>query len=71
VRGGAALDVTPPEPHPAGHPLWTLPNCIITPHVGNTPEMGIKLLWARVRENVERRVRGEELLGLVNVDLGY
>lgn len=69
--GGAALDVTDPEPLPAEHPLWSLDNAIITPHVGNTPEMGIKLLWARVRENVERRVRGDELLGLVHVDLGY
>jgi phosphoglycerate dehydrogenase-like enzyme len=69
--GGAALDVTDPEPLPDGHPLWTLPNALITPHVGNTPEMGIKLLWARVRENVERFGRGDELLGPVHVDLGY
>ncbi len=71
VIGGAALDVTDPEPLPDHHPLWSLDNAIVTPHVGNTPEMGIKLLWARVRENVERRVRGEEPLGLVHVDLGY
>lgn len=69
--GGAALDVTDPEPLPDDHPLWSLDNAIVTPHVGNTPEMGIKLLWARVRENVERRGRGDELLGLVHVDLGY
>jgi phosphoglycerate dehydrogenase-like enzyme len=69
--GGAALDVTEPEPLPDDHPLWRLPNAIITPHVGNTPDMGIKLLWARVRENVERYARGEELLGPVHVDLGY
>jgi phosphoglycerate dehydrogenase-like enzyme len=68
---GAALDVTDPEPLPDDHPLWSLDNAIITPHVGNTPEMGIKLLWARVRENVERRVRGDELLGPVHVELGY
>lgn len=30
----AGLDVTSPEPLPAGHPLWSAPNCLITPHVG-------------------------------------
>ncbi|MFP4311496.1 MAG: D-isomer specific 2-hydroxyacid dehydrogenase family protein [Nitriliruptoraceae bacterium] len=69
--GGAALDVTDPEPLPEGHPLWQRDDVIITPHIGNTPEMGIRLLWARVRENVERFGRGEDLLGPVHVDLGY
>ncbi|MCY4273605.1 MAG: D-isomer specific 2-hydroxyacid dehydrogenase family protein [bacterium] len=69
--GGAALDVTDPEPLPDGHRLWRLENCLITPHVGNTPEMGLKLLARRVTENVRRYVAGEELLGPVDVDLGY
>jgi phosphoglycerate dehydrogenase-like enzyme len=69
--GGAALDVTDPEPLPDDHPLWSAPNCLITPHVGNTPEMGIPLLAARVRDNVERFAMGQPLLGLVDVDLGY
>ena len=68
---GAALDVTDPEPLPDGHPLWDLPNCIITPHVGNTPEMGIALLNRRVTENVRRFAAGETLLGPVKVALGY
>ncbi len=69
--GGAGLDVTDPEPLPPGHPLWSLPNCIITPHVGNTPEMAKPLLAQRVAENVRRFGRGEELIGLVDVDAGY
>lgn len=32
----AALDVTDPEPLPAGHPLWTAPNVLISPHVGGS-----------------------------------
>ncbi len=69
--GGAALDVTDPEPLPDGHPLWKLPNCIITPHVGNTPEMAVPLLFARVAENVRRFGAGESLLGVVDAALGY
>ncbi len=69
--GGAALDVTDPEPLPKGHPLWSLANCIITPHVGNTPEMAKPLLATRVTENVRRYRKGEELLGLVDVEAGY
>jgi phosphoglycerate dehydrogenase-like enzyme len=69
--GGAALDVTDPEPLPDGHPLWSLPNAVVTPHVGNTPEMGRALLAARVRENVQRFAAGRELLGPVHVELGY
>lgn len=68
---GAGLDVTDPEPLPDGHPLWDLPNCIITPHVGNTPEMGLALLDRRVTENVRRYAAGEPLLGPVNTALGY
>ena len=69
--GGAGLDVTDPEPLPDGHPLWALPNCIITPHVGNTPEMAVPLLAARVEENVRRYVGGEDLLGTVDSSAGY
>jgi phosphoglycerate dehydrogenase-like enzyme len=71
VIGGAGLDVTDPEPLPPGHPLWSLPNCIITPHVGNTPEMAVPLLSERITTNVRRYARGEELLGPIDVHLGY
>lgn len=71
VIGGAGLDVTDPEPLPQGHRLWSLPNCIITPHVGNTPEMASPLLSERISTNVARFARGEPLLGEVDIDLGY
>lgn len=71
VIGGAALDVTDPEPLPVSHRLWSLPNCIITPHVGNTPEMAVPLLSARIAENVQRYSNDEKLVGLVDVRNGY
>ncbi len=71
VIGGAGLDVTEPEPLPPEHPLWTLPNCIVTPHVGNTPEMARPLLAERIIANVRRYAHDEPLLGLVDQDLGY
>ena len=69
--GGAALDVTDPEPLPDDHPLWTLPNCLITPHTADTEEMTRPLLADRIAENVRRLANGEELVGRVDPDLGY
>lgn len=69
--GGAALDVTDPEPLPDGHPLWSEPRCLITPHTGNTPEMGRPLLEARVTANVARFADGRPLIGTVDVAAGY
>jgi phosphoglycerate dehydrogenase-like enzyme len=69
--GSAGLDVTDPEPLPAGHPLWDLPNAIVTPHTANTEEMAEPLLSARVTENVRRWAAGEPLIGLVDPAAGY
>jgi len=69
--GGAALDVTDPEPLPAGHPLWDLPNCLITPHTADTEDMRRRLLGERIAENVRRLAAGRELAGQVDPDMGY
>jgi len=69
--GGAALDVTDPEPLPPGHPLWDLPNCLITPHTADTEDMIRPLLADRIADNVRRLAAGRELVGLVDPDLGY
>ncbi len=63
---GAALDVTDPEPLPDGHPLWSTPNCLITPHVANTSAMLQPRLAERITENVRRRMAGDQLLGVVD-----
>jgi phosphoglycerate dehydrogenase-like enzyme len=64
-RIGAALDVTDPEPPPAGHPLWSAPNLILTPHVGgNTSAFrprAVRLMTAQL----ERFARGEPLANVV------
>jgi phosphoglycerate dehydrogenase-like enzyme len=69
--GGAALDVTDPEPLPDGHPLWQLENCIITPHTADTPEMIERLLARRIQDNVARFAAGQALIGLVDPAAGY
>jgi phosphoglycerate dehydrogenase-like enzyme len=69
--GGAGLDVTDPEPLPEGHPLWSLDNCIITPHVGNTPDMARPLLAERIAANIKRWAHREPLIGVVDPELGY
>jgi phosphoglycerate dehydrogenase-like enzyme len=71
IIGGAALDVTDPEPLPNGHPLWASPHALITPHVANTESTMARDLAKRVEENVRRYAAGEELLAPVNLEQGY
>jgi phosphoglycerate dehydrogenase-like enzyme len=66
----AVLDVTDPEPLPTGHPLWSAPNCMITPHVGgSTPEF-IHRAFRFGAEQVSRFIAGKELQNIVT-DAGY
>lgn len=69
--GGAALDVTDPEPLPAGHPLWTLPNALITPHVANPASGLTALLAGHVSTNIARFAAGEPLLSVIDPVRGY
>jgi phosphoglycerate dehydrogenase-like enzyme len=68
LEGGrirAALDVTDPEPLPAGHPLWSTPNLLVSPHVGGASSA----MWPRahrlVREQLERFAAGEPLANVM------
>lgn len=69
--GGAGLDVTDPEPLPDGHPLWQLENCIITPHVASTVEMGQRWFSNHIEQNVRCFVTGSELQGIVDEGQQY
>jgi phosphoglycerate dehydrogenase-like enzyme len=61
----AAIDVTDPEPLPAGHPLWKAPNLLLTPHTaGFTPNFLGRLLKL-ASDQAERFARGEPLLNVV------
>jgi len=66
---GAFLDVTDPEPLPRGHPLWTHPRVILTPHVASMtrPETAVDF----VLETIERHEAGLPLRGLVDRKRGY
>ncbi|MBC8719623.1 glyoxylate/hydroxypyruvate reductase A [Ochrobactrum sp. Marseille-Q0166] len=65
----AMLDVTYPEPLPSGHPLWSHPKVLITPHVASVtqPHTAAK----SVIENIQRHLVGKELIGLIDRKLGY
>lgn len=68
---GAALDVTDPEPLPAGHPLWKAPNLIITPHVSSDSDLRGAAPLAVVRENLKRYSAGDKMLSVVDLTRGY
>ena len=70
--GGALLDVTTPEPLPAGDPLWGLDNTQITMHLtGRAQDRMFQRSAARFLENLGRFHRGEALTPLVDYALGY
>ncbi|MDQ0692246.1 2-hydroxyacid dehydrogenase [Arthrobacter sp. W4I7] len=63
----AALDVTDPEPLPAGHPLWTTPGVLITPHVGGASSAMFPRMVRLVKKQIGLLLEGKEP---VNVVLG-
>ncbi|MFD3451133.1 2-hydroxyacid dehydrogenase [Streptomyces sp. NPDC058691] len=61
----AALDVTDPEPLPAGHPLWHAPGVLISPHVGNATSAFLPRVKRLLRSQIGRFVAGEPLENVV------
>jgi phosphoglycerate dehydrogenase-like enzyme len=68
---GAGLDVTDPEPLPTDHALWSLPNVIITPHIGGDSDAHMERMWSLFRENLRRFAVGDPLLSVVDRARGY
>lgn len=68
--GGAGLDVTDPEPLPADHVLWQLPNVIVTPHISGSAT-NRQRHQAVVKENLRRFLNGDALLNVVDPEKGY
>ncbi len=64
-RISAALDVTEPEPLPPGHPLWQLPNVLITPHVGASTPVSVTASLTFVRAQAERYLAGKPLANVI------
>ena len=61
----AALDVTDPEPLPAEHPLWNLPNALITPHAAATTWLSATAVLGFLREQVLRYLGPSPLVNVI------
>jgi len=65
----AVVDVTDPEPLPAGHPFWAHPKILLTPHIASMtqPETAVE----QVLDNIRCHQAGAPLMGLVDRSRGY
>jgi phosphoglycerate dehydrogenase-like enzyme len=68
---GAALDVVHPEPLPAEHPLWSMENVIITPHMSGDTDDYLDDLGQLFVDNLRRFSQGEPLQNIVDKNLGF
>jgi phosphoglycerate dehydrogenase-like enzyme len=62
----AALDVTDPEPLPPAHPLWSLPNVLITPHVAASTPVSRQRAARLVRDQAEAYLAGQPLQNVIS-----
>ena len=64
--GGAGLDVFVKEPIPRDHPLLTLDNVILTPHIGGGSVEALRYDLRRIRDNITRIMEGKRPVKIVN-----
>lgn len=68
---GAGLDVVDPEPLPAGHPLWSAPRVLISPHISAQSDAPPDTRWTVAVENLRRYVAGGKMLNVVDIERGF
>ncbi|ALE78754.1 2-hydroxyacid dehydrogenase [Pseudonocardia alni] len=61
----AAVDVTDPEPLPAGHPLWSAPGLLLTPHVGGSVPLAMRRAYGVAAEQLAAFAAGDAPPNLV------
>ena len=69
--GGAGLDVVYPEPLPPGHPLWRMPNVIMTPHTSGAFSDYVEEAIKVFLNNLHRYLKNEPLQFVVDKKAGY
>lgn len=62
----AAIDVTDPEPLPVGHPLWSVPGLLLTPHVAGSVAGALPRVFGLIRAQLERYLAGDPLINVVS-----
>jgi phosphoglycerate dehydrogenase-like enzyme len=68
---GAGLDVVDPEPLPPGHPLWSAPRVLLTPHISGRSDLPGDARWVVATENLRRYAAGDRLLNVVDLQRGF
>lgn len=61
----AALDVVDPEPLPADHPLWSAPNCLVTPHMAGNTHQFVRIATEIAVDQLQRLAEGRDPVNLV------
>lgn len=69
--GGAGLDVTDPEPLPKDHPLWDMPNVVITPHYAGNVHNYFELTDQVFLKNLRHFLAGQPLESVIDKQMGY
>ena len=67
----AGLDVTDPEPLPSDHPLWTMSNVTITPHLATISDRLEERRMQLLRDNITRFATGRPLRNVIDKQVGY